>query len=270
MISIRRYSIKNPHLLPYVKWIWHCESGEENIYYKLLPTDCIDIIMNLSKKMFYETDSINILAAPVHINGLRSKYSYIRQEAPVHIWGVSFYYFGLYPFIHQSLESIRDTIVDLYDLSYLLAGKLELAVTRDNKNERIRRNIEDILYEELKIKNTYAEKLQMIWDFFNTNNNTTVQEFCLNNQIRNKTFTRNVLSYTGYTPKVLYAIMRFQKVGNQLIYQEKNKFSQMEYLNSFSDQSHFIREFKRFSGVSPSVFMKERITVKENAKYFYE
>ena len=52
MLSVTRYSIKNVRLKPWVKFIWYFET-KSNILLnnKLLPTDSIDIILNLSDVM---------------------------------------------------------------------------------------------------------------------------------------------------------------------------------------------------------------------------
>ena len=77
------------------------------------------------------------------------------------------------------------------------------------------------------------------------------------------------LYYTGYTPKVLRCIKRFQNASNQLMYQQSASLTDITYWNSFTDQSHFIKEFTRFSGTTPCTFQSEKSTVKENAKYTY-
>lgn len=41
------------------------------------------------------------------------------------------------------------------------------------------------------------------------------------------------------------------------------------YDNNFTDQAHFIKEFRKFSGATPRIFQQEKVTVKDNAKYRY-
>lgn len=50
MLSITRYAIRNPALQLWVKFIWYLETEEPvTVNHKLLPSDCIDIILNLLK-----------------------------------------------------------------------------------------------------------------------------------------------------------------------------------------------------------------------------
>nr|WP_315022415.1 helix-turn-helix domain-containing protein [uncultured Aminipila sp.] len=269
MLSMTRYSIKTQCLAPWIKFIWHFEVEDADIHYKLLPTDCIDIVLNMSGDIVYEADSHCIFATPFHINGLRSKHSYIHQTGNIRVFGISCYPFGLYPFINKSLAGIHDEIVDLFELSMSLARKLELAVSNQMTTENIIENIEKALCLELQVSDDYVNKANLIHEFLETGNDSTIQSFCLEHGINTKTFMRNVLYYTGYTPKTLLSIRRFQKSGNQLIYQQSKQLSRIAYDNDFADQAHFIREFRKFSGTAPRTFEQEKITLKENTKYNY-
>ena len=55
ILNITRYAIKNECLIPWVKFFWHIEAANADIHYKLLPTDCIDVILNLADDVVYET-----------------------------------------------------------------------------------------------------------------------------------------------------------------------------------------------------------------------
>lgn len=269
MLFITRYFVKDKRLMPWVKFIWHLEAQDANVHYKLLPTDCIDIILNLSSDMFYEVDSHRISSASFHVNGLRSRHSYIHQTGNIRIFGISFYPFGLYPFVNKSLAGIHNKIVDLYELSNPLAQDLKSVIFNGASDENIICDIEKVLCFSLQISEGYANKAKLIQSYLESGNETTIQSFCEKHAIHSKTFLRNVLHYTGYTPKVLRSIKRFQKAGNQLVHQKPERLSHIAYDNNFSDQAHSIREFRKFSGATPRTFQQEKLTVKENTKYTY-
>ena len=149
MLHITRYSIKSESLTPLIKFLWSFESENASINYKLLPTDCIDIILNLSSDMVYETKSERVIAPPFHINGLRADYSYISQTGRVRVMGISFYPFGLFPFVNKSLAHIQNKIVDLHTLSTILAKKLKVVVYSGRKINEMTDHIESILCAEL-------------------------------------------------------------------------------------------------------------------------
>lgn len=269
MLSMTRYAIKTESLSPWIKFIWHFNTEDVDIHYKLLPTDSIDIILNLSDGIVYEVNSHCIPATPFHINGLRSKYNYIHQTGSINIFGISFHSFGLYPFVHKSLIQISDKIVDLFELSSTLAKKLDFAVSNGTCAESIVENIENVLCKTLQVNNDFIYKADIIRDFLEMDGNATIQSFCLEQGLHHKTFMRNVLCFTGYTPKLLRSIKRFQEVGNQLIRCGYNQLAEIAFDNNFADQAHFTRDFRKFSGASPRAFQGEKITIKENVTYNY-
>lgn len=64
------------------------------------------------------------------------------------------------------------------------------------------------------------------------------------------------LNYTGLTPKFFSKINRFQK-SLQLVSKEGSTLTAIAYDCGYFDQSHFIREFKSFTGYTPSSFAIE-------------
>ena len=59
------------------------------------------------------------------------------------------------------------------------------------------------------------------------------------------------LQYTGLTPKLYTKINRFQN-SLRLVTQNNNSLTSIAYDCGYFDQSHFIREFKSFTGLTPS------------------
>ncbi len=58
----------------------------------------------------------------------------------------------------------------------------------------------------------------------------------------------------GISPKNLCAISRFQFVFQTLVNSPNQLLLDKSYYNVYYDQSHFIKEFKRFTGMAPSKF----------------
>ncbi len=74
--------------------------------------------------------------------------------------------------------------------------------------------------------------------------------------VTERTFERRFEKHVGISPKLFSRICRFQASLNQLKNQKYNILSDIAYENGFTDQSHFIRTFKEFTGHSPNKFQK--------------
>lgn len=70
-----------------------------------------------------------------------------------------------------------------------------------------------------------------------------------------RTFERKFLQHVGVTPSLFKRICKFQAALEQL---ESNTFdvlSDVAYAHGFADQSHFIRTFKEFTGLTPKEYL---------------
>lgn len=119
MLSATRYSIKNVRLKPWVKFIWYFET-KSNILLnnKLLPTDSIDIILNLSDVMEYKIENQD-------------------YTANNSVMGISFHPFGLYPFLKIPISEFNRQIVDL-ELKFhsIQSGFIDTELLYDEKSQK--------------------------------------------------------------------------------------------------------------------------------------
>lgn len=63
---------------------------------------------------------------------------------------------------------------------------------------------------------------------------------------------------TGYRPKQFLRIQRFQQVLRSIDRGDLHSLADLAYVSGFYDQSHFNREFRVMTGMSPGDFMKKR------------
>jgi transcriptional regulator GlxA family with amidase domain len=70
---------------------------------------------------------------------------------------------------------------------------------------------------------------------------------------------RNFLVATGLTPKLLTRIVRFQNTLNRIENSSDPSLTGIAYASGFYDQSHFIKDFKEFSGFNPREYIKADI-----------
>ncbi|WP_428742780.1 helix-turn-helix domain-containing protein [Tenacibaculum sp.] len=69
-----------------------------------------------------------------------------------------------------------------------------------------------------------------------------------------RTLERRFVKEIGVTPKIFCKIIQFQNSLIQISDNENNRMIDVAYENGFSDQSHFIKTFKKYAGVTPSEF----------------
>lgn len=76
-----------------------------------------------------------------------------------------------------------------------------------------------------------------------------------------RTFERNFMAQVGLSPKQFAKIIQFQCSLHQLNQNNFKKLTEVGLDSGFTDQSHFIRAFKKYTGQTPSYYLKQLSTV---------
>ena len=72
-----------------------------------------------------------------------------------------------------------------------------------------------------------------------------------------RTLERNFKQSSGHTVKDVSALIRFEQVRNQLWHKPNTNLAALAHELGYTDQSHFSREFKRYSGTTPAAFARK-------------
>ena len=86
---------------------------------------------------------------------------------------------------------------------------------------------------------------------------STIHELVKTFKISERQLERRFRAVVGFGPKQFLRITRFEK-GVDLIHQDQHSnLSDIAFELNYADQSHFIREFKEFSGYTPKQFANQ-------------
>jgi len=86
--------------------------------------------------------------------------------------------------------------------------------------------------------------------------NITIKKLRERLYITERTFERRFTKEVGVTPKQFARIVQFNFSKNQLTEKHYPSLTELSYETGFSDQSHFIRTFKKYTGKTPKEFQR--------------
>jgi AraC-like DNA-binding protein len=75
--------------------------------------------------------------------------------------------------------------------------------------------------------------------------------------VTERTLERHFLKEIGVTAKQFAKIIQFRSALEQMTETDYVNLTEIGYDNSFADQSHFIRSFKRYAGKTPKKFLQQ-------------
>jgi len=170
----------------------------------------------------------------------------------------------LYPFASKYLLGIdpKELNDDCYDLlqvtSVPVASYYEKLVQTSSLEERVV-IISDLITTLIAEQNVtqHDEVQSVIHQIIAAHGAVKMKDLQESTSMSERTFERAIKHETGLTPKQFARIIQFQYSIDELKQDEDPSLTSVGVSSGFSDQSHFIRVFKEYTGITPSAYLAQ-------------
>lgn len=169
----------------------------------------------------------------------------------------------LYPFACKYLLGIdpwllNDECYDLLQLKDVGVESIRQALVATQTLDEQVKIISQLMRELIAIQQVPADDrvqraIKMILD---SKGQTSVRALWEELALTERTLERNFKAQVGLTPMQFAKIIQFQTSLYSLTQKQYDKLTDVGMDSGFSDQSHFIRTFKKYTGQTPSYYMK--------------
>ena len=152
-------------------------------------------------------------------------------------------------------SELTDKYIDLKDI---VKNDLTEQLLNVNSFEKRVKIISDFLLLQI-AKNKHRENLKTLYAIgkINTENNDSLLEIQTALNISERSLERIFKSDVGISPKLFFRICRFQAALESIREGNFTSLTEIAYQHAYADQSHFNREFLRFSGMTPKQFLSK-------------
>lgn len=244
-----------------VEYYWHskCVLNESLVQEMYTPTFQA-LSFNLSgwsENIVSETTDLCMDKACYIIGQPLSKRTSLSHSEGINILGVKFTSLGLYLLTGIDMKHISDKIIDATNIWNSEISLLHEEMLHKKTNLEKIAVLECFLINKRKqhCKDERIALLKHSLHQMEYNNIFSVTHLRENNFISKKTFERYFLNYIGVSPKQYANICRFNNVRNYLDGLAKEAdWNGISLDFGYYDQSHLIREFKRYAGKTPSEY----------------
>jgi AraC-like DNA-binding protein len=175
-----------------------------------------------------------------------------------------FVVFQLYPFASKFLlgvdpKELNDACFDLLQLKHDDMTALRNRLANCHNLEEQVKIISRFMLELIELNQVSPnDRVQYAIDLIIKNGGQiTIKKILEHVHLTERTFERNFIAQVGLTPKQFAKIVQFQSSLHQLSKAKFNKLIDVGNDSGFSDQSHFIRTFKKYTGKTPSFYLAQ-------------
>jgi AraC-like DNA-binding protein len=247
-----------PELAPYVQVVWGLESDgiEAAPPEQILPDGIVEVVFHYGDPWLTSVAGDPPFVQPqgFAISMLR-KYIEIMPNGRTGFVAVRFFPWGAYHFFSEPIRNFLDGTVDCGVLwSEAFADWRADFMGADGDGQRVEM-VQDFLVAQLQVhRKEEAELERAIRLIRERGGQLTMAAVCAAVGLTKKQLERKFLARVGTTPKVFSRVVRFLNICRHLQLYEGRSLSQLALECGYYDQAHFIREFREFSGFSPTKF----------------
>jgi AraC-like DNA-binding protein len=250
-----------PPLSKFIDNFWLYEGQEaEHKTERILPTGTLELVINLRKNelRFYDAERPENCS---RFSGAVVSGAHGRGFAPdtaeeTFIIGVHFKPGGAFPFLGLPAGDLSDTHVDLETLWGPWAGRLRERLCAVRTSAERFQLLQEALLSRLchGVEQHYAVSAAL--EMFGRNQTgPTVREAAKYLGLSQRRFIQVFKAEVGMTPKLFSRIQRFQQTRTFIQQNPSPNWAALALDLGYFDQSHFIREFLEFSGLSPTDYL---------------
>lgn len=170
------------------------------------------------------------------------------------IFGIYLYPHALSQLLQIPASEVADEMVDLPSLLGQVGRELEEQILGCVDRQIMIQRIEAFFFKQLaKAKNVQLPVFEALRYVMSANETPRVKELATECGLSERQLERQFRQFTGFTPKQFIRIARFQR-ATQYYGKSPVRLGDIALDCGYYDQSHFIHDFKQFSGVAPREF----------------
>ena len=251
------------YLVDFVKCYWTLDGAKETTPKRntIVPDGTMKLIFHYGDLYWHHPENRDSFLQPrCFLIGQLTKPYVVEPDGDTGTFAVRFHSDGFLPFATIPIKEMENTPIPLERLFGEEGLKLELKILEANGVlERIE-IMESFLLSRLNSKELMDRVVKStIETILTANGQLSINALSKQSSLNRRVLSRKFSSTVGLSPKQLSKIIRLQISLKSLLNKDVSKLTDLAYENGYFDQSHFIKDFKIFTGVTPKEFYKDHL-----------
>ena len=254
-------------------WLYEGNTGEHQT--DILPTGTLELVINLRQNelVFYGSERPETCS---RFSGAVVSGAHGRRFAPhttekTTIIGVHFKPGGAFPFLGLPADDLANTHVDLETLWGVKASRLRARLCEARTSAERFQLLQEALLSRLchGVEQHYAVSaaLEIFWK---NQAGPTVRDAAKYLGLSQRRFIQVFSAEVGITPKLFSRIQRFQQSRSYIKNNSTPNWAALALDLGYFDQSHLIREFIEFSGLTPTDHINRHKSLIEHDRHLQQ
>jgi len=255
-------------LKPYIKCFYIFESDADIEFDDtVFPSGNMEVVFNLGEGTWESSVENKLFKTPqVELWGQITKPLAIKSKGRHTMLGIKFLTHSAAYFFKDEIGVFNDRVSDLCDIIGSSVKTLHSQLLEITETKRRIALIENFLLKRLAGTGKRAFRIDKVAHILTSINKSptenSINTIASRHGITPRYLHKLIYQHTGLSPKAFNKINRFQ-LSLRLIARNEQPFTSIAYDCGYFDQSHFIRDFKSFTSVTPSAYLQNKFPVNQ-------
>ncbi|MDF9800028.1 AraC-like DNA-binding protein [Catalinimonas alkaloidigena] len=249
-------------LSPFVECYWKGAfnlNAEGAVSFQMVPNACLELIIHLDDLRCNFPGTEDWVQTPDYmIIGLITQPHEIRFPSTVPVFTIRFKPEALYHLFRFNGSEIIETYEDM---TLLLGNDIRdfcHQIREESQVERMIQRAENYLLKKLEKRKGEPGYVNQAAELIRNSQHINIRDISDHVCVSQRQLERKFREVVGVSPKHYLRLTRMNRVMRVLEQNRSLSLSSVAYYCGYFDQAHFIKDFKRITGLNPTFFHKER------------
>lgn len=252
-------------LSSFIKCYWILESSNQEYPQKqtIVPDGCMEMIFHNGDLYKQYTERGKFIVQPrCFVFGQLTRLLEIEPTGVTGIFSVRFLPGGFSPFTNIDLKEMENSAISIKHLFKKDGEELAHSILQAKSISEKIRLVETFFKSRLSYVDTIDRIIKStVETILTANGQITVNELSQYSNINRRQLERKFSSAIGLSPKQLSKTIRLQATLKWLLTNPFTSLTALAYQGEYYDQSHFIRDFKELTGLTPKEFYGDTLAM---------
>lgn len=255
-------------LKPFIKHYFVFESNsniefEDTVY----PSGDMEMIFNLGEGVWESLVENEFFQTPqIELWGQLTRPLAIKSKGRHTMLGIRFLTHSAAYFLNDEIGMFNNQVSDLGDIVGRPVKILHSQLLETTRMSRRIELIEKFLLERLADAEKKKFRINKVADILTSikmnPDENNISDIASRHNITTRYLHKLIYQHTGLSPKSFNKINRFQ-LSLALLAKKDQSLTSVAYDCGYFDQSHFIRDFRSFTGITPSEYLENKFSISQ-------
>lgn len=262
------YIKPHPKLADLIEFIVYFDGHKDYFPDRMIPSTYVHLVINLNSPLQLKPLCEEKRACTIYNGWVQSLHEWpfcVKPEGNVKFVSIRFKACAAYSLLLRPMSDLSNRIIQAEEVELPDFESLHAEIKNTDEVQKIECLVNEYLISNMKPEESFRPRVFCAMENMKKlNSEANLQDLAREAGVSLKHLNTLFHNYIGLSPKKFGCIMRFNEMLQYISKHRNSNWLDVVHKHGFSDHSHFIKDFKKFTGLTPTEFVNEYHLIDNN------